>query len=551
MNKTLLKTFLPIAALLVLNSCFDDNYDLDNIDKTSQIKVNGLVIPVKLDKVMMGDILDIDDDEDNLIVTFTGPDNKTYYAIKTKGEFNPDPVYIAPFSAYTNDVSLKIENLSASLTKAFNDIQLPEANTTFNYEAYNIDEALLAVYRMDLKNPMNIAINIDCPFSATITDLKIMIPAEFEAYYNGSRVIDGVITIPQVNTNETIQGITVNAIETGDISISHNNSSEIPDFQYEGTIGIIGGNLSLSEISSIPDYINFTFMLGELEVNKISGNIKEIVEVPPFEGVNLSDLPDFLREGNSSLVLANPQLYITVDDPIGANVSTAISIVPLKENNVIDRFYQNFGLTANGVIGTYTILLSPDSNTANNPFDQYYVFSDLGNILKGNGNGLPNELSLSLSDVTVEGDVEITLGGDILLGGSYEFFAPLDMDGSYIHYEKTETGFFDKETDSLKIDLLSISASVNTNIPYNITLSVTPLDKNGQPLKNYESQPVTIPANASGYSFDLNVKNATGVDGITFKAEVAAESGTLSNDQYIQLDNIKAKVTGAYITEFD
>lgn len=37
--------------LLLLTSCIDDNYDLSDVDTTSRINVNDLVLPVNIDPI--------------------------------------------------------------------------------------------------------------------------------------------------------------------------------------------------------------------------------------------------------------------------------------------------------------------------------------------------------------------------------------------------------------------------------------------------------------------------------------------------------------------
>lgn len=52
---------LPLAALL-LTGCIDNKYDLDDLDTTTEIKVNNLVLPVNFDVVTLSDIITIDED---------------------------------------------------------------------------------------------------------------------------------------------------------------------------------------------------------------------------------------------------------------------------------------------------------------------------------------------------------------------------------------------------------------------------------------------------------------------------------------------------------
>ena len=51
MKPNLLKTCVPISALLLLPGCIDKNYDLSDIDKTTQINVKDLVVPVNVEAI--------------------------------------------------------------------------------------------------------------------------------------------------------------------------------------------------------------------------------------------------------------------------------------------------------------------------------------------------------------------------------------------------------------------------------------------------------------------------------------------------------------------
>lgn len=548
MKKNFYLSCLLFTGLLCNVSCVDDNYDLDNIDKTSQIKVNNLTIPLNLSKVWMGDVLDVDDSD--LIEIYTASDGKRLYAVVTDGSFEPNSVNIPTFEASTDDILLTIGNLSeesGGIMPLAGELNLPYTTANFTYESYDLDEAVNSVYKMTLSEPMEIQIEVKSSVSATISDLQVILPMEFEAYYNGNLIDGGLLHIPSVKLGETVKGITVHSINASDFEIEHNEDPSVPDFYYSGEVGINGGIVDLASISGPLDYIDFTFKMGKLEIGEIEGNITKYVDVPSFEGVDLGDLPDFLMEGKSSLELANPQLYLTLTDPIGANIQSNVSIIPMKDGQIIDEISQEFYLAGNSYPDTYTVVMAPNTSDALEYYDQAITFSNLGQILKGDGNGLPDYLDLNLQQVKVYGDCIIPLGSDINISGEYKFVAPLDLEGSVVRYEKTETDLFDNETDNIDIQLLRISADVETNIPFEITLSLIPLDGNGEALKDYISAPVTV---KNGQSFDFKVENATGVRGVSFTATVEAESGALSPDQYIQLNNLKAQVSGSYITDF-
>ena len=47
------------SALLALGltACVDDNYDLSDIDTTTRVSINDLVVPANIDEVTLGDII--------------------------------------------------------------------------------------------------------------------------------------------------------------------------------------------------------------------------------------------------------------------------------------------------------------------------------------------------------------------------------------------------------------------------------------------------------------------------------------------------------------
>ncbi len=64
MMKRYLLPATPLAAMLLLTGCMDDNYDLSNINTTTEVKVNGLTIPVNLNEVKLDALIDLGEDSD-------------------------------------------------------------------------------------------------------------------------------------------------------------------------------------------------------------------------------------------------------------------------------------------------------------------------------------------------------------------------------------------------------------------------------------------------------------------------------------------------------
>lgn len=50
------------AALPLLAGCVNDDYDLSDIDTTTRVSVNDLILPVNIDAITLGDVISVDED---------------------------------------------------------------------------------------------------------------------------------------------------------------------------------------------------------------------------------------------------------------------------------------------------------------------------------------------------------------------------------------------------------------------------------------------------------------------------------------------------------
>ena len=85
MIKSQIKAALLSAATIALAGCVDDNYDLSNVDTTTRINVNDLVLPVNIDPIRLGGGLSFDENSKIQPVTMGG---KEFYALVQGGEFS-------------------------------------------------------------------------------------------------------------------------------------------------------------------------------------------------------------------------------------------------------------------------------------------------------------------------------------------------------------------------------------------------------------------------------------------------------------------------------
>ena len=142
-----------LLACMPLTACFDDNYDLSDIDTTTEIKVNNLVVPVNLDEITLSNVFDLDDE--SVVKEIDGS-----YAVLVDGDFKSDDINI-------NAVSLAKPVIPASTTTITllsntGGITLPPVSSTemtlayeitgfhsaFTYTSANVDKSIRSLSKI-------------------------------------------------------------------------------------------------------------------------------------------------------------------------------------------------------------------------------------------------------------------------------------------------------------------------------------------------------------------------------------------------------------------
>lgn len=581
MKNFLQKASLPIMALLTLTGCVDDNYDLSDIDTTSRIKVNDLQVPVKLGEITLDQVLDVDeDDEDAIITKFMAQDGKTYYAIKKGGDFNSDPVFIdkvyAP-SAKINQPTVKRIDVPSNFNLVTTSLKVPYTDDAlFDYTIDNVDMAIRSLYGCKLSPSENLELSISFSSEAlaaanaswSITNLQIKLPEGFHGSYGSYEIgADGMITIP--STEDT--GITKNLVITiNELNLLEtypeqgglvNNDGEI---NINGQLILVGADLKINGINGkMPSVVDLAinFSMGAFTVEYLSGNVNYEVEAPSIAPVELSDLPDFLKGEGTEIKLFNPQLYLSVNNvpgDYGVEATSGLTIQPYHDNNAeVEPIQTSFTIGQNSSDGFYNLLMAPDpqqpSLTDYTNLNTVEV-PELRRILYGDG--LPTSIDFNLDDPVIEGNVmDFPLGQNLEFNGRYTFFTPLQFEaGSVIHYVKDEKDWFDGDVDKMHIENFELKALATTTLPFSLTLTAYPYVKEGdkQYLDYSNKATATIEAGANQQPILLNFeKEIDGLNGVYFDAEIYMENEeALSPSQTVELEDIKAVVNGYYDTKF-
>lgn len=514
---------LILGGGLVFTSCIDDKYDLNDVDTTTRIKVEGLVLPINLETVTLDQVFDLDDeDPDNLLKVVKDASGKEYYAIEVEGSFEAKPVDIPVFEAIT-ETGFTVDPLEIPVVNS----KIQPSVVDFSYLIKDVDPALksLSYFQIQKANLLELNVKIT-PATVTMTDVILQLPTGYTATYK-NKTYTGTVPVT-VSNGKLDQGVYITEMAFKPSKIVTNSELDL-----DGEIGFQSATVMGA------DKIIAQFTMSDFKADVVSGNFYKEVDSPEIAPIDLNNLPDFLKDGESDLILQNPQLYMYFGALYGAYYNMDLEIKPQGINT------RNIDITLDPF--QTSIVVAPDVNHLGlpNPPDKKQEEDELMYILSGTG--LPTTIDFSIPVTYLNGDVtKLPLGVPHQIKGDYTFFSPLAFaPGSQIIYTKVEDDFFGEDSEKILVDNLQLTANVSTNLPFAVTLTVYPLDRYGNRLASASSK---ISKMASKEKLDLNFSKFQGLDGIEFIVTADNMDGTtLTPSEYIDLTEIRAKVTGEYV----
>lgn len=596
MNFKFAARLLALAGLASLTSCVDDGYDLSDVDSTSRFTVEDLVVPINIDELTLKDVISFDDDSKIQPVTIDG---KTFYALTQDGDFSSDPISIAAIHADAPHIN-SVSDVLDIIGDVFNAPQrigakagenwlkqsykIDNLSTELSYEVNNVDESIIkleSIATNDIKFGLVLdASSVSSMFNVSFQNLEIQLPKGLSVSpsigsYDAAK---GIWSIPQLDLTGSQIEISLTASR---VDLEANGCHIEPDrtLYLNSNLGVKSGvlTLALRDLSEItfPTSVNFVlhFIVSDIDARSFSGEIEYKLDGMDIAPVNLSDIPSFLEGPETEIGLANPQIYLQVNNPVAGDklmCRTGISLTPMYDGSDVKKSYMpdNGAITIGynaGVDGPYNFVMAPMNEGLDIPADfatslQFVQFSGLRDILKADQaagqQGLPDNIGISLIDPMIPQQhiTDFTLGRTLPgVKGKYELVAPLALtNGSSIVYSDIDIGW-SGEIENLTVEKLKVTLNVTNNCPAAIELVAYPLDRNGNRIGNVEVKSSLIDAESSSQEVVIELNGEVkGMNGIEYVATAYAGASevALSPDMTIELSNIRAVVSGYFEKEF-
>lgn len=283
--------------------------------------------------------------------------------------------------------------------------------------------------------------------------------------------------------------------------------------------------------------------LDEIQVKGFHGelcadidNIEESFEFDLGEGL------EFLKDDNNTLVLADPQIELSLMNSIGVPLDVDIEIVGKDDNNnVIETSVISTSLSIlaaeykDGVLTPKETKLLLVSDNSSKVGYQTVNIENLKNLLKK----IPSSIDLKvMPKINTDVTHHIDISQPLVFSGSYAISVPLKFDDLKFSYNETigdlqgslgeVMGMFTNVGVKAKLDILN-------TIPLGLSLTVVPLDADGKVINDITIAPIKIDAGLGGDVLKQTEENEGAQKAQKIEFEISSASGDLSTLDQLSL----------------
>ena len=291
--------------------------------------------------------------------------------------------------------------------------------------------------------------------------------------------------------------------------------------------------------------------------------------------ITISDLPDFLKSDDVKLDLKNPVIIANIERDRRIGNGTITGNIELSTEG-ISKCTIN-GLKAKSEKSSQYVATAEDRNLPQELLNPDYGTPEWLKPASGSVNGIfneriPNTVSIVVKGLSAEGVTPAyDLNNPYYINVDMTLYAPLCIGSSnfQLAYDATETGWqddFDEDIRKMDVDEITLSATLENNLPLKTIVEIKPIDKNGDDVIGLSVLRVEAKENGSTqftYSLKSNIKGLTlndfingtngarALDGVAIKTTLKASDQSVG--KYItkkasaRLKDVRTKIKGQFV----
>lgn len=568
--KKILSIF-SVVALFIFASCTDNDYDLSDVDTTARFNVKDLVVPVNLDDITLDYVLDLSEDS-------KVKKNGNEYAVIEEGTFSSNAITVNSFTTAgsTTHASQEIPiNLGTPAPTRAKRIRpdagiylgsatIPTKTTAINASAHNVDPSIVSIDSIGVELQIKLAIQftgltnvikqIDIE-DLTIQFIKGLTLTIDKGEYNPET---GIIAIGDAQTtmnHNYDMTIDITAIDAAKAGIQFANGN----FDFSTTANVASGRLALyldqvksgltiADIPTVAGY-DLSATIGTGKITSFSGDIRYDITGININPIDLTNIPEMLTQDGTNIELANPQIYLSLNNPLIQSGYNLYAQTGLKLTGNAP-----YSTTANAIKldkADNMFVLSPQAPATNYQGYEnakHVLFADLGKVVSGSS--VPQSVSIDVLSPQIPTQTinKFQLGTTLpAVNGKWLFYAPLDLtDNSFIKYTKSWDDWQDDDLDGLTVQQAAITCVMSSDVPLALDVTFKLLGKKGTLTGSTK-----LAANAKNVDINIPLSgtDVSQIYGMTIDAKINGSNKPLAPNQKIVVKNLKAKVTGYYDKE--
>ena len=495
-------TVAPLLACLLLSplaftSCTDDHYDLNEVDSTIGVGSDGLRLPTSsTDEIQLFDVLELNESD---VVKIQ--ENGDYMFEQDGGDVTParpmiDIIQISKQST-TSEALVIPKNLITGINamgkktgvrKADNIVQKAAVNQ-FDFSG-NKPAEVLSLKTVSVDANIKLAVSFSSALKSCVTKiakLSLSKPSYMSftaSTTSGDLSVNGnKITLANISTaNEITLNIDINAL---DFKSGNNGTLAIEGgkIKMDGTV-VMGVEISPSDINlsgltsgdlSITSQIQFP----DFKVTGAQGRFSPTIDLGNLGEATINNVPDFLKDGNVVVDLANPQIWLTTNSDLTLAGYVDGVIKAYKKGQVIASVNVN-GINIQANATSKICICRNASLVDRSMFTQVIEVPTLSTLIRT----IPDKLVFE-ADARADSQNEyaITFGRQYNISPSYTIKAPIAFaeDARIVYNDSIEDMNKDlKDLDFAEGTYINVDANVENKVPAHLTVSAYAVDVNGK-----------------------------------------------------------------------
>ena len=307
---------LATLSLIVVSSCTDSSYDLNNVDTTARFQANKLTVPINLNALTFSQVLDLDENSE---IKKEVVDGKEIYVVKKEGTFNSSEIKVEKFTGSYSPKSTTttlFKTGGVGMTAEYDIIGV--APTPFEVNATGIDDAIISIDTLGVSSTLKTDLSVTGVSSYIIKGLILQLPAGIECTpskgkfyktgdtYKGT-TLTGYSVLDLDETGEVISKGEILTLNITNYTVKGNSKvqfdTNLRTLEIDDQIKIQDGTVEVTTASA-PSSVSFTItpkMDDGLVIETFTGKVNYKVKDFNIDPIDLSNLPDFLNQEGTKL----------------------------------------------------------------------------------------------------------------------------------------------------------------------------------------------------------------------------------------------------------